>query len=205
MPVVVFFWCLSAIFWLCVFVFVSVSDNVRRRLGGGVLGDSLGALGDGVLGELTREEEADSGLDLTGGEGLGLVVASELATLLGDLGLNVVDERVHDGHGLLGDASVRVDLLEDLEDVGVVRLGGLLPPLLGGLLGALLGGLLGGLWGLWSHFLLPSLSTFQLIAQTRNLATLTGLKRIEFDRYGPHSSFSNRFRPVLLSQAPRAR
>ena len=39
-------------------------------LGGGVLGDSLGALGDGVLGELTGEEEADGGLDLAGGEGL---------------------------------------------------------------------------------------------------------------------------------------
>ena len=126
--------------------------SVFRRLGGGVLGDGLGALGDGVLGELTWEEEADSGLDLTGGESLGLVVASELATLLRDLGLNVVDERVHDGHGLLGDAGVRVDLLEHLEDVGVVRLGGLLATLLGGLLGALLGGLLGGLRGFWGHF-----------------------------------------------------
>ena len=105
-----------------------------------------------MLGELTWEEEADSGLDLTGGESLGLVVASELATLLRDLGLNVVDERVHDGHGLLGDAGVRVDLLEHLEDVGVVRLSGLLATLLGGLLGALLGGLLGGLWGFWGHF-----------------------------------------------------
>ena len=34
-------------------------------LGAGVLGDGLGALGHGVLGELTREEEPDSGLDLT--------------------------------------------------------------------------------------------------------------------------------------------
>jgi hypothetical protein len=45
-----------------------------------------------VLGELTREEEAHSGLDLTGGESLGLVVASELTSLLGDLSLTVVDE-----------------------------------------------------------------------------------------------------------------
>ena len=36
-------------------------------LGAGVLGDGLGALRDGVLGELTREEEPDSGLDLAGG------------------------------------------------------------------------------------------------------------------------------------------
>ena len=32
---------------------------------GGVVGDGLGALGDGVLGKLAREDEADRGLDLT--------------------------------------------------------------------------------------------------------------------------------------------
>ena len=37
-----------------------------------------------MLGELTGEQEADGGLDLPGGEGLALVVASELATLSGD-------------------------------------------------------------------------------------------------------------------------
>ena len=115
-------------------------------LGAGVLGDGLGALGDGVLGELTGEEEADGGLDLAGGEGLALVVASELATLLGDLGLDVVDEGVHHGHGLLGDAGVGVHLLEHLEDVGVVGLDSLLLALLvSSLLAALLGGLLAGL------------------------------------------------------------
>ena len=36
-------------------------------LGAGVLGDSLGTLRDGVLGELTREQEPDSSLDLTRG------------------------------------------------------------------------------------------------------------------------------------------
>ena len=44
---------------------------------GGVLGDSLGALGDGVLGELTWEEESHGGLDFAGGEGVLLVVADE--------------------------------------------------------------------------------------------------------------------------------
>ena len=38
-------------------------------LGAGVLGDGLGDLKDVVLGELTREEKPDSGLDLTGGDG----------------------------------------------------------------------------------------------------------------------------------------
>ena len=43
-------------------------------LGAGVLGDGLGALRHGVLGQLTREEEPDSGLDLPGGDGGPLVV-----------------------------------------------------------------------------------------------------------------------------------
>ena len=113
--------------------------------GRGVLGDGLGALGDGVLGELTGEEEADGGLDLAGGEGLGLVVASELATLGGYALLDVIDEGVHHRHATLGDASIRVDLLEHLVDVGVVGLGSLLAGSLGSsLLGSLLGsGLLG--------------------------------------------------------------
>ena len=38
-------------------------------LGAGVLGDGLGALRDGVLGQLSGEEEPDSSLDLPGGDG----------------------------------------------------------------------------------------------------------------------------------------
>jgi len=54
----------------------------RRLLGGGrVLGDSLGALRDGVLGELTGEDEADRGLDLARGDGGLLVVGGELGGL----------------------------------------------------------------------------------------------------------------------------
>ena len=36
-------------------------------LGAGVLGDGLGSLRDGVLGQLSGQEEPDSGLDLPGG------------------------------------------------------------------------------------------------------------------------------------------
>ena len=120
-------------------------------LGAGVLGDSLGALRDGVLGQLTGEEEPDSGLDLPGGDGGPLVVVGEPGGLGGDALKDVVDKGVHDGHSLGGDASVGVDLLQDLVDVDAV---GFLPPallllitlgdrLLG--LSGLLGGLSGGL------------------------------------------------------------
>jgi hypothetical protein len=91
-------------------------------LGGSKLGDSLGALRDGVLGELSGELQADGGLDLAGREGGLAVVADQLASLTSDALKEIVDEGVHDGHGALGDASVGVNLLEHLEDVRAVGL-----------------------------------------------------------------------------------
>ena len=91
-----------------------------------------------MLGELTWEEESDGGLDLTGGESVLLVVSDELGGLLGDLVVDIVDERVHDGHGSLGDSGLWVDLLEDSVDVDGESLGSL--SLWGGLSGGFLGG-----------------------------------------------------------------
>lgn len=53
------------------------------------------------------------GLDLSGRDGRLLVVGSKLGSLGGNPLEDVVDERVQDGHGTVGDTSVRVDLLED--------------------------------------------------------------------------------------------
>lgn len=53
------------------------------------------------------------GLDLAGRDGGLLVVGSKLAGLGGDTLEDVVDERVQDGHGAVGDTSVGVNLLED--------------------------------------------------------------------------------------------
>ena len=86
---------------------------------GGVLGDGLGALGDSVLGKLAREDEADRGLDLTAGQRL----LRQVGGLARDAAVDVTDEGVHDRHGLLGDARVRVHLLQHLVDVDRVRLG----------------------------------------------------------------------------------
>ncbi len=82
-----------------------------------VLGDGLGSFGDGVSGKLSGEDELDGGLDLPGGESSPLVESDELGSLGGDSVEGVVDEGVHDVHGLLGDSDVGVDLLEDLVDV----------------------------------------------------------------------------------------
>jgi hypothetical protein len=93
-----------------------------------------------VLSELTGEEETDGGLDFAGGESVLLVVADKAGGLAGNLLEDVVDEGVHDGHGLLGDTELGVDLLEDSVDVDGESL---TSALLGGS-GGLLGGGLGG-------------------------------------------------------------
>ena len=77
-----------------------------------------------MLGELTGKHEADSSLDLARGKSGLLVVGGKLAGLAGDALEDVVDERVHDGHSLLADAGVGVDLLEHLVDVRAAGGGG---------------------------------------------------------------------------------
>ena len=100
-----------------------------------------------MLGQLTGEDEAHGGLDLSGGQGGLVVVAGQLGRLGGNLLEHVVHERVHDRHGLFGDADVTVDLLQHLVDVGGVAFDALLAALLGTILeGGLLGRLLGGLF-----------------------------------------------------------
>ena len=101
-----------------------------------------------MLGELAGQVEADGGLDFAAGDGVLLVVVGEARGLGGHTLEDVVDERVHDAHGLAGDARVGVHLLEHLVDVDGVRLLAALALLLvvarrlglDGLLLALLGG-----------------------------------------------------------------
>ena len=115
---------------------------------GGVLGDGLGAFGNSVSGELTGEDESDSGLDLAGGESLSLVVSDESGGLTSDSLEDVVDEGVHDAHGLLGDADLGVDLLEDSVDVDGEGFDSLL---VSGGTDSLLGSLSGGTGSGFSH------------------------------------------------------
>ena len=86
---------------------------------GGVLGDSLGALGDGMLGKLTGKDKTDGRLHIAAGHGGVAVDAAQLGGLRGDLLERVSDEVVDDRNALLGDAGLRVHLLHHLEDVGV--------------------------------------------------------------------------------------
>jgi len=108
-----------------------------------------------VLGELSGQQKAHGSLDLPASEGGPPVVVSQSAGLGGDALEDVVDEGVHDAHGLGGDTSVGVDLLEHLVDVDAVGLPPPLPALLvAGPLGLGLGGGLLGALGcccLWWH------------------------------------------------------
>ena len=116
-------------------------------LGAGVLGDSLGSLRDGVLGQLSGQEETDSSLDFSGGDGGPLVVVGKTAGLSSNALKDVIDKGVHDAHGLGADTGVGVHLLEDLVDVDSVGLLALAVLLLVVTLGDGLAGLTGLLDG----------------------------------------------------------
>jgi hypothetical protein len=121
-----------------------------------------------VLGQLAREDQADRSLDFSGRDGGLLVVGREFGGLGSDALEDVIDKRVQDGHGTVGDTSIGVHLLENLVDVGAVCLLASLGALLllassGSLLASILllrrlagggGGLRGGLLvsGLGRHF-----------------------------------------------------
>jgi len=92
-------------------------DTVLKRSLLDVFGDSLGSFRDSVSSQLSREDELDSRLDLSGRESSSLVESNELGSFSGDSVEGIVDEGVHNVHGLLGDTNVRVNLLEDLVDV----------------------------------------------------------------------------------------
>ena len=96
-------------------------------LGRRVLGHGLGTLGHGVLGQFTGQEQTNGRLDLSAGDGRAAVVMRQAGSLGGNTLENVVDETVHDRHGLARDTGVGVHLLQHLVDVDAV---GFLPPLL---------------------------------------------------------------------------
>ena len=104
----------------------------RAAARGADLHDGLAALAHGVLPELPREHQAHGRLQVVGQHGVPARHAGELACLRGQALEGVGHAGLHDGHRLLADAELRVDLLQDLEDVGRMAGRPLLLPL-GGL------------------------------------------------------------------------
>ena len=122
-------------------------SQVKKLLGAGVFGDSLGTFRDGVFGQFTGQQKPDGSLDLPGGDGGSLVVVSKTGSFSSDTFEDIIDEGVHDAHGLGGDTSVGVDLFQHLVDVDGIGLLALMTALL-----SILGGSLGGLAGFLGSF-----------------------------------------------------
>ena len=100
--------------------FVLSTGTACSLLAAGVLGDGFGALRDSVLGQFTGQEKTDCSLDFSAGDGRAFVVVGQAGSLSGDSLEDVVDERIHDAHGLAGNSSVRVHLLQHFVDVDSV-------------------------------------------------------------------------------------
>ena len=83
-----------------------------------------------MLGQLPRQDQSYGSLNLTGGDGGLLVIACEPRRFLSQLLEDVVDEAVHNTHGFAGNADIRMDLLQHLEDVDLVGFNALLASLL---------------------------------------------------------------------------
>ena len=123
----------------------------KNLLAAGVFGDSLGSFGDGVLGQFSWEQKTDSSLDFPRGDGVFSVVLGKTLGLVGNTLENVIDKRVHDGHGFGTDSNIGVDLLEDIVDVDSV---GFLSLLLAFLVGTTdFAALAGSLLALLGYFL----------------------------------------------------
>ena len=71
-----------------------------------------------MFGQFTGEEEPDGSLDLPGGDGGPLVVVSQAGSFSSDTLKDIVDEGVHDAHGLGRDASIWMNLLQHLSNKG---------------------------------------------------------------------------------------
>lgn len=73
-----------------------------------------------MLGEFSRQQKTHGSLNLPGCDGRALVVVRQAGSFSSNTLEDVVDEGVHDGHGLARDASVRMHLLQNLVDVDSV-------------------------------------------------------------------------------------
>ncbi len=67
-----------------------------------------------MLSQFTRQKQAYRSLYLAAGDGRAAVVVGQLGGFVGDPLKDVIGEGVHDAHGLARDASVWVNLLQDL-------------------------------------------------------------------------------------------
>jgi hypothetical protein len=63
-----------------------------------------------MLGQFSWKHETNRRLNFSTGKGGFFVVRGKFASFGSDAFKNIVDERVHNGHALFGNSSIRVDL-----------------------------------------------------------------------------------------------
>ena len=157
--------------WLLKEPLFYVQQTEDCLLAAGVFGDGFGAFADGVLGQFTGKKKTNSGLDLSRCNGGLLVVVSKAGSFTSDALEDVLDERVHDGHGFAGDTGVRMDLFHDFVDVDGVSFlppsGSLLLVTDRGLLAGFLFTFLSDSSGFWRHFVYK----FRLIPKSNDALT----------------------------------
>ena len=81
-----------------------------------------------MLGQFPRQVKPYSCLDFPARNGVLSVVVGKSGGLSGNTLKYIIHKGIHDAHGLGGDASVRVNLFEDLVDVNGVTLLSTFPP-----------------------------------------------------------------------------
>ena len=99
---------------------VGVIRSRSNLLGASVFGHSLGSLRDGVLGQLSWQDETDSSLHLSAGDGGSFIVVSQTGSLGSDPLKDIINEAVHDAHGFAGNTGVRVNLFQHFVDVDAI-------------------------------------------------------------------------------------
>jgi len=104
--------------------------SLHRLLAAGILGYCFCTLAHCVLGQLTRQEQPDCRLDLTGTDGAFLVVVGKTRRLASNTLEDIVDEGIHDAHCLARDSSVGVNLFKHFVDVDGVAFSSLFGSLL---------------------------------------------------------------------------
>jgi hypothetical protein len=102
-------------------------ENEKHLFRTGVLGDGFGTFGDGVLGQLTGQQQTHGSLNFSASDRRTFVVVCQTGSFSGDTFEDVVHETVHYAHSLTRDTGVGMDLFQHLVDVDGIAL---LPPAL---------------------------------------------------------------------------
>ena len=82
-----------------------------------VFGDGFGSFRYSMSSKFSGEDELDSWLNFSGWKSSSLVESNKFGSFSSNSVKGIMNERVHDVHGLLGDTNIRVNLFQNFVDV----------------------------------------------------------------------------------------